>query len=369
MKINVSKNKIIYYKQQPGVVIGEKFLSKEEFKNFLKNDLSPDRKKREQLQAKINENRKMSIEVDTLDTAKFEKGLHDVAQAFIDFMGGLGGTVSLLTTFSFGKRTQRTYFLPEEAELSSVFLSRGELLYINTRKSLVKLEEKITGTKLLEENLKRHFRNFSNQLQNPQAYSQENFQALRKWSQKYLKKRYVSYSDESANKVSYSEYFWGQGKIQGFISEAYGTHLALAHPEAFSSQVKRISHSVIEEHGGFGSTGLFELLASTKGQTPSWSSGDTVVVDNQGNVKFNIQSKASIKTKYPILLQYKEFFSNMASLLDFYDDVTKRTDENIDALFNMFKTSAWVPIEQDLEKNVDLVTDEILTQFDITKNF
>jgi hypothetical protein len=35
----------------------------------------------------------------------------------------------------------------------------------------------------------------------------------------------------------------------------------------------------------------------------------------------------------------------MASLLDFYDDETKRTDENIDALFNMFKTSAWVPVE------------------------
>jgi hypothetical protein len=103
-----------------------------------------------------------TLDIATLDIAKFEKGLHDVAKAFIDFMEGLGGTISLLTTFSFGKRSQRTYFLPKETDLPSAFLSRGELFYINTRKSLVKLEKDVIGTKLLEENLKKHFREFSN---------------------------------------------------------------------------------------------------------------------------------------------------------------------------------------------------------------
>jgi hypothetical protein len=44
MEIKVSKNKIFYYKQQPGVVIGKKFLSKEEFKKFLKDDLSGEKR-------------------------------------------------------------------------------------------------------------------------------------------------------------------------------------------------------------------------------------------------------------------------------------------------------------------------------------
>jgi hypothetical protein len=80
--------------------------------------------------------------------------------------------------------------------------------------------------------------------------------------------------------MSLARYFWGDGQIHGYISEAYGSHLALTHTNFLVDEhVTELKKSVIEEHGGRGSRGLFALLSSTKGNTSSQLSGDIVIVD------------------------------------------------------------------------------------------
>jgi hypothetical protein len=43
---------------------------------------------------------------------------------------------------------------------------------------------------------------------------------------KYCKKNKLRYP------TSLSQYFWGKGYAQGYAAEAFGTHLALIHPNA-----------------------------------------------------------------------------------------------------------------------------------------
>jgi hypothetical protein len=65
--------------------------------------------------------------------------------------------------------------------------------------------------------------------------------------------------------------------------------LALIHPNALvGERISQLKTSVIEEHGGFGDIGLFQLLASTKGNVKSQLSGDIVIIDPNSKVRFNI---------------------------------------------------------------------------------
>jgi hypothetical protein len=122
--------------------------------------------------------------------------------------------------------------------------------------------------------------------------------------------------------MSLAEYFWGNGHIHGYVAEAYGTHLSLAHTNFMSMErVTELVKSVVEEHGGKGSRGLFNLLNATKGNTSSQLSGDIVIVNPDGTVRFNIQSKASIKNSYIIYTTYKNFLSKAYSFLSLYKNV------------------------------------------------
>ena len=105
--------------------------------------------------------------------------------------------------------------------------------------------------------------------------------------------------------MSLAQYFWGNGHIHGYAAEAYGTHLSLMHNNFIATEhATELAKSVITEHGGRGSRGLFNLLNSTKGNTSPQLSGDIVIVNPDGTVRFNIQSKASIKSSYNIYITY-----------------------------------------------------------------
>jgi hypothetical protein len=67
-------------------------------------------------------------------------------------------------------------------------------------------------------------------------------------------------------------------------------------------------------------------LSSTKGNTSSQLSGDIVVVDGQGNVRFNIQSKASIKGSYNIYITYQQFLTNVSKFLLIYKNWDGRSE-------------------------------------------
>jgi hypothetical protein len=77
-------------------------------------------------------------------------------------MGGLGGNISLLTTFSFGKRTQRSYYLANEKSLPSQENIQGKKIYENTRQAIKNLENQAKKLALLDKVFKKHLIEFSN---------------------------------------------------------------------------------------------------------------------------------------------------------------------------------------------------------------
>lgn len=370
MRITV-KNERVNYQQESGVLIDDKLLSFEEFKAHFKELLENNSEIYKELKEDIIQAQQiMKIAYGPFE---FEGKIHQITEKFSKFMGGpkslkgLGGDIGLLTTFSFGKRTQRTYFLMHENNLPSWNDLKGQKTYENARKILIQLEKQIKDVTLLDKTFKQHLMNFSNQLRNPKLYTQEDFIALRKWSYQHLRSRWNAYESGSIGKISYSDYFWGKGQVHGFISEAYGTHLALIHPNALvGERISQLKTSVIEEHGGFGNIGLFQLLASTKGNVKSQLSGDIVIIDPNGKVRFNIQSKASINTKYPIEITYQKFLENMQLFLDIYEKYLNNkdniSDKDMQVLFNVFKTEAWKPIQQDVEENIEDIIDKELLE-------
>jgi hypothetical protein len=96
-----------------------------------------------------------------------------------------------------------------------------------------------------------------------------------------MPERYKAFEKNNGHRpVSIGRYFWGRGHMHGYAAEAFGTHLALIHPDALmGSHIENLKKSVISEHGGPGSVDLFNLLAATKGNISSQLSGDIVVVD------------------------------------------------------------------------------------------
>jgi hypothetical protein len=170
-----------------------------------------------------------------------------------------------------------------------------------------------------------------------------------------MKRRYIE--NDGHTPMSLAKYFWGEGHIHGYTSEAYGSHLLLTHPNFLVDEhVAELKKSVIDEHGGKGSSNLYTLLASTKGNTSSQLSGDIVIIDGDGRVKFNVQSKASMKSSYGIYITYQKFLSNVYTFITIYKDWDKKTElekeQDINFLFNAFSTTAWVPLKTKVESNL-----------------
>lgn len=299
--------------------------------------------------------------------------LQPIATAFAKFIGGnygeLGGEISLLTTFNFGNNTaQETYFVPSE---NTVYHKRDEMgreKYDNTQKTLENLLSE--GQKLvkLDNALKSHLNNFNTQVRARNLLTKEDYQFLRAWSYYNLKGRYKAIEKGNKAQVSLARYFWGGGQWPGYISEAYGAHLAMKHSDFMEDHAEKLRQSsVIAEHGGPGSVDLYQLLKSTKGNTSSQLSGDIVVVDENGNVTFNIQSKASRKGEYQFTITYQQFMRNIDTFIKLYEECVQDDsliEQSAKQIFQLFKTSAWVPVQKKLEEEIEKQRKQILADFE-----
>lgn len=367
MRITVNKN--ISYQSQQGVVLGDQFLNREDFaeafRTMLKNSDGYINLRHNLLQAKkiisIVQNGKK-----TQTITEFTSDLEKIAKLFSAFMMGLGGDISLLTTFNIGKRTAENYFLMHEEDLPSQLNEIGEKTYLNTLDALKDAQLGADKLKKLNNALKSHLNGFNRQLAASKTQSKDDYINMRVWSYYNMPARYKAFEEKDGHyPVSLGRYFWGRGHLHGYAAEAFGLHLALVHPDALVGEhISKLKKSVISEHGGPGSLDLFNLLASTKGNVSSQLSGDIVVVDANGKVQFNIQSKASKYGAYEFTITYQNFLQKMMLFLDTYDKYAANMEtieeSDIDALFNAFSTNAWVPISQKLADEIDAKTDELL---------
>lgn len=362
----------ISYQFQQGVVLGDNFLNRQDFelafKEMLNNsdgyaNLRYNLAQAQKIISVIQKNNKIQTITD------FTSNLEQISQIFSSFMMGLGGNISLLTTFNLGKKSQQTYFLMNEDDLPSQLNEAGEKLYLNTKEDLKKAQLGADKLQLLNKALKSHLSGFYRQLTSSSTQTIEEYERMRVWSYYNMLERYKAFEQRDGHHpVSMGRYFWGKGHIQGYAAEAYGAHLAMVHPDVFIGEhIANLKRSVISEHGGPGSYDLFNLLNSTKGNTSSQLSGDIVVIDGNGKVKFNIQSKASKYGAYSFTITYQQFLQKMMLFLDIYDkyvdNISAIEKQDIDALFNAFSTNAWVPISRELASDIDQEVDEILKNF------
>ena len=371
--ITVKKN--VVYSPQKGIVLGDDFLDKDRFIQVFKDMLQDTDTyiyfRQEIAQAKRiisiiqKGNRIRSI-------TEFTSDLETISQLFSKFMRGLGGNISLLTTFNFGSSSSETYFLMNEDDLPSNLNEIGEKTYLNTLNSLQQVRTGANNLQKLNDALQSHLDGFTQQLNDSNLQSQQDYINMKTWAYKNMRRRYKAIeAEKNLSSVSISYYFWGRGQTHGFISEAFGTHIALMHPNALTqNHLLKLSKSVISEHGGPGSVDLFTLLKESKGNTSSQLSGDIVVVDAKGKVQFNIQSKASTNAAYSFTITYQKFLQNMMLFLDTYDKYAsnpqKLQEKDADALFNAFATTAWVPVSQKVAKYAEKEKNDLMLSVGIT---
>lgn len=363
------------YKQQEGIVLGSNFLDQDAFTKHFATIV-----KQQQTQFE-NEFERVWTTAEKWSSNFIKNGervsivtvlnnLQPVAEAFARFIGGsqgqLGGEISLLTTFNFGSKDQETYFVPMENTVYHERDEMGRFVYKNTQKNLNTLMTQTNGLVKINQALKSHLNGFNTQLRARATLTKDDYIFLRKWSYNNLRERYNRVTENhGTHRVSLATYFWGNGYLHGYISEAYGAHLAMKHPDFLQGHINKLHKSVIVEHGGPASIDLYQLLKSTKGNTSSQLSGDIVVVDSDGNVQFNIQSKASTRGAYDFTITYQKFMQNIDKFRELYYDCTQNPNlinQSAKQIFNMFKTSAWVPIRKKLEEEIAFEIEEINSQ-------
>lgn len=367
--MEITVNSSISYQSQRGVVLGDSFLTREDFADAFRTMLK-NSEGYVNLRYNIAQAKKIISIVQKGNTqqtiTEFTSDLDKIAELFSGFMMGLGGNISLLTTFNMGKKSAQTYFLMREKDLPSQINEAGERTYLNTLSTLKQAQLGADKLKQLNDALKSHLNGFYRQLIALRTQSYGDYENMLIWSQQNMPERYRVFK-ESGGKypISIGRYFWGRGHIHGYAAEAFGTHLALIHPNALMGQhISNLKKSVISEHGGPGSADLFNLLVSTKGNTSSQLSGDIVVVDVNGRVQFNIQSKASKCGAYDFTITYQSFLRKMMLFLDTYDKYMANMgaieETDIDALFNAFSTQAWVPISKEVAHRIDEEVDKLI---------
>lgn len=370
----------VTYKHTSGVVLfdesgQQKFADREEFGKWFKDLLEKNSKEYIDLRLKIIEARKLITIIQQKGKNKtiveFMSNLEQVSSLFKQFTHGLGGDISLMTTFLFGKSGSETYFLANEDDLPSSLTEIGEKKYKNTLSTLQQLEKSGQNLKKLNSALKSHLNNFYAQTVQTSLLEKPDYIDMMIWSYYNIRSRFDAWKGKTANgkkgtrshfPVSLANFFYGKTRNKhGFIAEAFGTHSVMLHQDImFDSHVSKLQQSVINEHDGPGSPELFSLLASAKGRDMSQLGGDIIVVDGQGRVTYNIQSKASKSTNYSFTITYEKFLKQVMDFLDTYDKYQENknslTEQDIDYLYEKFSAHAWVSTVRKLNIEVDRLT-------------
>ena len=363
------------YDLMTGIILDDKFLSKEEFRPIFRQiliDLTSSRTELEEFKEallglrtinSITLNKKGKI----MKTTEFHGELEKIHEIFINkILKGLGGNIDLFTSFQVaGKNYLPSMYLVSEKDLPNSINSIGEKVIFNTKSNLEDLLKSSERACKLNDAVTKHFNDFYLQLNNPSTQSNDDRLRMYLWAYYNMKERYLAmdkhYNNKKTMRSSIAYYFWGKSKTRhGNIAEAYGSHLALKHEEILKNSLQSLMSSmststVIEEHGGPSSDEFFRLLASSKGNTASFYSGDIVVVDGNGQIKFNIQSKASRGVSYEIQIHYQKFIENIHYVYELFLNYQLNgtvNEQDIDKVFNLFATKAWVPIKKGINNIV-----------------
>lgn len=344
-----------------GVVIGDSFLTREQFGEWFEELVDELGEDNERL-GLFAENLKKSIKTvqrkDKEPIARFQRNLDALHKEFVSFtagykngMQGIGGDISLLTIFNFGENPdEEIYLLSKEEELDSTVTKKlGKKIFFNTKENLEQLITQVDKAVKLDNCFKFHLNQFSTQLNEALSEKSER-QPLHVWSSYNMRRRYDVFHKEKGQDnsgVSLAQYFWGEGQIPGYVSEAFGTHLGLLHRDL--TNIGENSPSVIDELGGKTSTYLYSVLGATKGNTSSQLSGDIVIIDENGNVKFNTQSKATVGSRYDIHITYQQFLTNVQNFIEVFQNWSKKSQsekqKDLDTLFKKFSTTAFIDIK------------------------
>ena len=358
------------YGQQQGIVLDNNFISKEEFRKIFKDLLDNESEsvyifKQNLLNIQkithITQSKKGKVST----TTEFLNHLETISQLFSQLvLKGLGGNISLLSTFNLTRnRKTSSYYLMDENDLPSRTLPNGAKVYLNSQQQLENLKNDTRKLKKINDNLISHLNGFNNQLRQKKTQTSEERSKMYVWAYYNMTDRFKQQRN-LPHPIAMARYFWGGGQLPGYIGEAFAAHMAIMHPNFMHDQhVSKLKSSVITEHGGAGSDNLFNLLYSTKSNTMSQLSGDVVVVDGEGRVIFNIQSKVSRYGKYDFTITYQQFIKNLYLFVEIYENALYNgaNNQDIDILFEKFATKAWVPIQQEIEKQTsELIDTDIL---------
>lgn len=358
------------YKQTQGIILDDKLITKEDFRQIFK-DLLKDSESYEIFRKNLM-NIKTLIHITQskkgkqITTSEFVGALEYMRQIFSTFiLKGFGGDINLLSTFNFTTKHKGTdvYFLENENNLPSMVNPAGAMVYENTKQNIDNLIRTGKNLNKLNQSLVSHLNGFDKALRDKNTQSKNERQAMYIWASNNMPDRWRE-QKEKPHPISIARYFWGESRtVRGYVAEAFGTHMALIHPETLmENHVIKLSNTVIKEHGGAGSDELFTLLHSTKGNISGLTSGDIVVIDGDGRVKFNIQSKASSRGSYSFTIAYQAFIKNLFLFRDVYENALWNgvSNKDIDMLFNKFSTNAWVPIKKKLENAIDETSKDLI---------
>lgn len=369
------------YAYQEGVILGDSFLSREDFRLLFNDMIKNDSARIAMVRMKLatfpritsivedleNGGTKTVVEFTSKVTALqdiFQNELFDATK-----YGSLGGNISLFTAFNIGDiNKMEVYHLMNEKELPSSISNDmiQQQRYNNTNRQLIELQRQGANLVSLNSALKNHLQNFITQLNTTQSVA-----TRRTWHQWAGVNAPELNNPRSKNGYSrhfknLANMFWRRSTNKvGYATEAFGAHMALFHVQDLLNSTQTIvNNSVINELGGYTSHSLLSMLMSTKGNTMSQLSGDIVVIGPGGKVQFNIQSKGSTKGAYTFTITYKKMIQNLQLFLDTYEkyvfsQINGISEEDLTALFNAFKTQAWVPIKDSLNQGINSVVDNL----------
>ena len=158
--------------------------------------------------------------------------------------------------------------------------------------------------------------------------------------------KYASSSGYNLKKIIYGD----SPTYRGNIADAFLNHLGNLHKGFLKNGELNINESfnrsVKEEEG----ENFIQLLIDSTNNTPWWSGGDLIVLDDQGKVLMNIQLKTGLSSgNYNAQISSERLLSQL-SKLDEYLKID--TDEWAEYFYKMFETSG--VISQVEDKVIDI---------------
>lgn len=365
MEITVNN---IKYVQKKGILLNGDFMDKNAFVNYFQNTLLNNSSYRHSLSYLQRMGHIAEKLIDQLEAgvnpSKISLNLGILGERFTDFLGtSFGGEIALASVFQLNSKEEgkgvKIFYLDKQEKIRNAVY--------NYENKLTKFKEKIDGLIDYSEKLNKHLEEFYFQLTQPlnKIQTYQEYSKMRTWIYNNLsKERFKEGKKLKRFNSTFVQHFYGKTQTQrGYVTESFFAHQVLFHKGIDSQSVKE---TVISEMGGAGNENLFKLLASSKGNITGILGGDIIVIDKNGNIVYNIQSKATVKNSYSFQLSLKSFLQDMMEFIAIYKKyynnktISQIAEEDAEKMFNFFAADVWVEERANLlmEKGLDKIFDK-----------